>query len=451
MRIVIIGGVAAGMSAASQAKRRMPNAEVIALERGRYVSYGACGLPYNIQDPQRDIQDLVVISPADFRYKRGIDVRTQHEVLSIDAARRKILVRDLSAASDYVETFDRLVIATGAQAVRPPIEGLDLPGVFLLRELTDGDGIKRFIEDTVPRHAVIIGAGYIGLEMADALTHRGLTVTILEKAPQVLPGFEPVIAEIVAQELENYAVRVQTGVTVQAVRKTDRGLTLQTSNGDIAAELVLVSVGVRPNVALAQAAGVALGESGAIAVDALQRTNIADVYAAGDCAEALHRVLSKPLYMPLGTTANKQGKVAGANAAGAAQQFAGVVGTAAFKVFDLEVARTGIGAAEASHYGFEALSVVSRHASRGNHYPGSVRITTVVFAQRGSGQLLGAQMVGADTVAKRVDVFATALSARMSVGDIESLDLSYAPPFAPVYDPVLIAAGVARKALSRQR
>ncbi len=448
MRNVVIGGVAAGMSAASQAKRRMPNAEVIVLERGDHVSYGACGMPYNIEDPQRDILDLVVITPAEFRHTRGIDVRTRHEVLSIRAAQREIEVRDHVAGHNYLQGYDRLVIATGAEAVRPPIPGIDLPGVFLLRDLADGDAIKRFIDETGPQRAVIIGAGYIGMEMADVLNRRGLAVSVLERAQQVLPGFEPVIAGIVLDELHRHDVKVETGVAVLGVERTGQGLLVRTDRGETAADLILVSAGIRPNVALARSAGARLGEHGAIAVDTRQGTSLADIYAAGDCAEAFHRVLSKPAYVPLGTTANKQGRVAGANAAGGDEHFAGIVGTAGFRVFDLEVARTGVGAAEISSHGLDAISVVSRHASRGHHFPGSGRITTVVFAERDSGRLLGAQMVGADTVAKRVDIFATALHARMSVADVESLDLSYAPPFAPVYDPVLIAARVARKALS---
>ncbi|MDA8362609.1 MAG: FAD-dependent oxidoreductase [Gammaproteobacteria bacterium] len=445
MQIVVIGGVAAGMSAASQAKRRMPEAEVIALERGQYVSYGACGMPYNIEDPQRDIEDLVVITPAEFRHARGIDVRIGHEVRMINSASKELAVHDHAGGRDYVQAYDRLVIATGAEAVRPPISGLELPGVFVLRELTDGAAIKRFLEETAPRRATIIGAGFIGMEMADVLAQRGLSVQVLERTGQVIPGFEPVIAEIVAGELHRHGLRIDTGVTVHAIEARDQGLNVRTDHGEAATDLVIVAAGVRPRVDLARAAGVKLGATGAIAVDAMQRTSIPDIFAAGDCAEAFHEVLGQPVYIPLGTTANKQGKVAGANAAGAQQRFAGIVGTAGFKVFDIEVARAGVGGAEISRYGLDALSCVSRHSSRGHHYPGSVPITTVLFVERGSGRLLGAQMAGGDTVAKRIDVFATALHARMRVDEVESLDLSYAPPFAPVYDPVIIAAAVARK------
>lgn len=448
-RIIVIGGVAAGMSAASQAKRRDSQAEVIALERGPYVSYGACGMPYNIGDSDRDMHDLVVITPSQFRHKRGIDVRVRHEALAIDTEARRVKVHDHTEAHDYELAYDKLVVATGASALKPPLPGIDLAGVFLLRELTDGDAIKSYIAQSGARRAVIIGAGYIGMEMAEVLTQRGLAVTILERAAQVLPGFEPVIADIVADALARHGVQVMTGVGVTGIQRDDDQLTVHTDKKQIAADLVLVAVGVRPNVTLAGSAGIALGTTGAIAVDDHQRTNVAHVYAAGDCAEAYHRVLKQPVYIPLGTTANKQGKVAGANAAGGDQTFAGIVGSAAFKVFDLEVARTGVGAAEIQQHGLEVISAVSHHSSRGHHYAGAANITTVMFAARATGKLMGAQMVGADTVAKRMDVLATALHADMSLAQIEALDLSYAPPFAPVYDPILIAAGVTRKALAR--
>ena len=448
-RIVVIGGVAAGMSAASQAKRRDSQAEVIALERGPYVSYGACGMPYNIGDSDRDMHDLVIITPSQFRHKRGIDVRVRHEVLAIDTEARRVKVHDHTEARDYELAYDKLVVATGASALKPPLPGIDLTGVFLLRELTDGEAIKSFIAQSGARRAVIVGAGYIGMEMAEVLTQRGLAVTILERAAQVLPGFEPVIADIVADALARHGVQVMTGVGVTGIQRDDDQLTVHTDKKPVAADLVLVAVGVRPNVTLAGSAGIALGTTGAIAVDDHQRTNVAHVYAAGDCAEAYHRVLQQPVYIPLGTTANKQGKVAGANAAGGDQTFAGIVGSAAFKVFDLEVARTGVGAAEIQQHGLEVISAVSHHSSRGHHYAGAAKITTVMFAARASGKLVGAQMVGADTVAKRMDVLATALHAGMNLTQIEALDLSYAPPFAPVYDPILIAAGVTRKALAR--
>ena len=451
MRIVVIGGVAAGMSAASQARRRDPKCEVIVLHRGRDISYSACGMPYNIGDPTRALDDLVIVSAEVARGERGIDVRTRHEVVGIDIARRVVDVIDLDAASAYPMTWDRLVLANGAEAVRPQLPGLDQEGVFVLRELEDARAIKRRLAEVKVASAVVVGAGYIGMEMADVLRGLGIVVSMLEKVDHVLPGFAPAIVEVAQRELDRRGVRVQTGVSLQSVQRDGADLIVRTDRGEARAQLVIVSVGTRPDVALARKAGVELGTSGAIAVDSAMRTSAAGVYAAGDCAEAHHLVLDRPAWIPLGTTANKQGKVAGANAAGGDERFGGVVGSAGFKLFDLEVARTGLGAAEIARTGIDAVEAVSHHHTRARSYPGDKPITTVVYAERSGGRLLGAQMIGGDAVAKRIDVFATALHARMTLSQVEALDLSYAPPFSPVYDPILIAASVGMKALAKQR
>jgi NADPH-dependent 2,4-dienoyl-CoA reductase/sulfur reductase-like enzyme len=452
LRIVVVGGVAAGMSAASQAKRRMPDARVVALERGSHVSYGACGMPYNIADPARKIEDLVVITPEQFRKDRGIDVRLRHEVLAIHPERRVLDVRDVDLCRSYEEPYDKLVLATGAVPVRPPVPGIDLPGVFVLRDLSHGAVLKRHVDETGPREAVLIGGGYVGLEMAEVLRKRGLGVTVLEMAAQILPGYDSMIAQAAKSELERNEVHVETGIAVQSLEqsRSPGKLVVRTNRGALDADLVLAAVGIRPNVELARAAGVRLGASGAIAVDDGMRTNLPDVFAAGDCAEARHLVSGRPAWIPLGTTANKQGKVAGANAAGADERFGGIVGTAGFKLFEIEVARTGLGMADVRRLGIDALSSNSRHRSRGHAYPGGRTTDTVLIVERSSGRLLGAQMAG-ETAAKRIDVLAAALQAKMTVADVEQLDLSYAPPFAPVYDPILVAASVARKDLAARK
>ncbi|MCG6926318.1 MAG: FAD-dependent oxidoreductase [Acidobacteria bacterium] len=446
-RIVVIGGVAAGMSAASQAKRRQPDDDVVVLERGPYVSYAACGMPYNIEDPARTLDDLVVLTPADVR-ERGIDLRLRHRASGVDSGRRVVTVQDLEVGTTVEVDYDALVLATGATPVQPPIPGLDKRGVFVLRQLTDGQALKQHLAEARPARAVIVGAGYIGMEMAESLRSRGLAVTVVERMDQVTPGFDPVIAALVTDALGRHGVSVETGVAVQAVEEAGGdGLTVRTDRGCLPTDVVLVAVGVRPRVELARSAGVALGETGAIAVDDGMRTNVPGVFAAGDCAEARHIVSGRPVWIPLGTTANKQGKVAGANAAGATEVFAGVAGTVGFKVFDLEVARTGLTATEAASLGIDVVTAVSRQPSRARGYPGANPITTTLAAERGTGRLIGAQMAGVGVVAKRIDVFATALAAGLTVEALEALDLSYAPPFAPVYDPVLVAAAVARKRL----
>jgi CoA-dependent NAD(P)H sulfur oxidoreductase len=452
-RIVVIGGVAAGTSAASQAKRRRPDAEVILLERGPFVSYGACGIPYNLQDASRSITDLVAISAERFRSERQIDVRLRHEVSAIEPEHQRVQVRDQAEGADYTLDYDALVIATGATAAPLNMPGADLDGVHVLRELTDGAALKQHLDEGAPRSALLVGAGYIGMELAETLRRRGLDVTVAEKGPDVLAGFAPELVALARQELGRQRVRVETGIELQAIERAGRSarsrLVARTDRGDLEADLIVVSVGVKPNVELARAAGVLLGDSGAIAVDAQQRTNLPNVLAAGDCAEARHLVSGQPVWVPLGTTANKQGKVAGANAVGGHERFGGIVGSAVFKLFDLEVARTGLGAGDLKRLSLDALASVSEQPSRAASAGGGEPIMTVLYVERGSGRLLGAQMAGRDGVGLRIDVYATALHAGMTVEQVEDLDLAYAPPFSPVYDAILVAATVARKDLKK--
>lgn len=449
MRVVVIGGVAAGMSAASQVKRRQPKWEVIALEKGPYVSYGACGMPYNIEDPTRPIEDLVVISAERFREERKIDVRTHSEVQRIDAENKRVFVRDLREERDYELEYDKLVIATGASAVLPPWPGAELEGVHVLRELSDGAAIKTNIAKNQPRHVSIVGGGYIGLEMCDALRQLGVEVTLLERFSRVGAGFDEEVANQMRAELERNGVDVRTDVSVEGFERAGDGLLVNTSRGSLKTELVLVAVGARPNVDLAKDAGVQLGHTGAIATDSQLRTNLPDVYSAGDCAEALHRVSGQAVWIPLGTTANKQGKAAGVNIAGGEEEFPGIVGTSAFKLFDLQVGRTGLSLDEADRLGFDAIRSESTQRSRGHGYAGSGPVTTVLVVERGTGRLLGAQQIGPEGVAGRINVYATALTAKMTVNDLATLDLAYAPPLAPVYDPILISGTVAQKDLER--
>lgn len=451
MRIVIIGGVAAGMSAASQARRRNPKAEVIVFQRGGHISYSACGMPYNIGDPERKIEDLVILDVDSARKERRIDVRTGHDVVSIDPVGKTVTVQQIDGAHGYEIAWDKLILATGASAVRPKLPGLDLPGVFVVRELEDADAIKAYLRKTSVTKAVIVGAGYIGLEMADALHGLGVEVSVLEKGEQILPGFAPAIIDEAGHELSRNSVSIRTGVDLRSIESMGADLVVNTDSGAVSGQLVIVAVGARPNVELAELSGIRLGITGAVAVDDSMRTNVPDILAAGDCAEARHLVLDRPVWIPLGTTANKQGKVAGANAVGANEIFGGIVGTAGFKLFDLEVARTGLGEKDIASAGLTAVTAVSHHHTRARNYPGDKPITTVIYVESGSGRLLGAQMIGGESVAKRIDVFATALHAKMTVGQVESLDLSYAPPFAPVYDPILIAATVGLKELARKR
>ena len=446
---MVVGGVAAGMSAASQIRRRRPDTQVTVLERGAHISYGACGMPYNIEDPERAIEDLVVLSPEKARSERGIDLHLNHEATGIDLDQMVVTVADLEGGGERHEPFDAMVIATGARAARLPLPGFDLPGVEVLRELGDGARIKKALENG-PRRAVVIGAGYIGMEMAHVLTARGLEVTVVEKLPQLLPGWHEETVAVVGETLASHGVEVHTDTAVEAAEAGADGRVsaVVTDQGRFEADLVLVAVGARPNAELAAAAGLRIGDTGAIWVSQNQQTSHPAVWAAGDCAEAYHRILRRNAWIPLGTTANKQGRIAGANIAGADQRFAGIVGTAGFVVFDLEVARSGLDEVQARTEGFDPVAVTIRQGSRAHGYPDGSPVQVRLAADRETGLLLGGEVVGREGAALRSDILATALAAHMTVADLQNLDLVYAPPFAPVWDPILVAANQLIKKVS---
>ncbi|WP_264842715.1 FAD-dependent oxidoreductase [Caldinitratiruptor microaerophilus] len=445
-RLVVVGGVAAGMSAASRARRRDPDLEIVAYEASSHVSYGSCGLPYLISGQVRRPEDLVVVTPERFKSERNILALTRHEVLAIDPWGRTVTVRDPSGSTFKTE-YDVLVLSTGGRASRPPVPGADLTGVFTLRTLDDGIALLEYLRGHAPRRAVIVGAGYIGVEMAEAFRTIGLEVAVVEMLPRPLSNFDPDLSELARAEMERNGVALYFGEPLQALEGDVRVRRVVTPSRTLDADLVLFAGGVRPAATLARDAGIALGPTGAVQVTARMETNVPGIYAAGDVAEVHHLLSDRPAYIPLGSTANKQGRVAGENAAGGDATFPGVVGTAVLKAFGLELARTGLSTDEARQAGFDPVSAVVRHGSRAHYYPGGGRITVKVIADRQSGRLLGAQMAGPEGVAKRIDIFATALHARMTPEEVAELDLSYAPPFAPVWDPVLVAARAAVKEL----
>ncbi len=454
-RLVVVGGVAAGMSAAAQVRRRHPNVEVTVFERGNFVSYGACGMPYNLADPNRPIDDLIVMSAENARNERGIDLHLRSEVISIQvpnqAERGLIIVRDLNDESEREEPYDALIIAAGARAAIPPIPGIHADGVSALRDLGDATTIKHLLE-TDPKHGVIIGGGYIGLEMAHTLHERGLEVLVVEKTPQILPGWSASTVGVVGESLENHGVRVMTGVSVEEIEHSNDGCVsaVRTSSGTFKADLVIVATGIRPNVALAAQAGLRIGDTGAIWVDQYQKTSAGPIWAAGDCAESYHRVLRRNAWIPLGTTANKQGRIAGANAMGGSERFFGITGTAGFVVLDLEVARTGLGLEEALTEGFEPTAVTIHQSSKAHNMPGASPVHVTLVADAPTGLFLGAEIVGHDGAALRINPLAAALAAHMNVSDLQNLDLVYAPPFSPVWDPVLVAANQLIKKVGRK-
>lgn len=447
-RLVVIGGVAAGMSAAAKAKRTNRDLEVIVYERGAYISFAACGMPYFIAGDIPDSRELIVRTPEQMA-KQGVNVFIRHEVTAIDTGARTVSVRDLQGSVDSVGEFDigydRLVIATGARAIEPPLPGSRLEGVFALRSLESGLAIQRFLADRKPSRAVVIGGGYIGVEMAETFRRLGLHVTMLIRSGKLMRGtLDDDVREILAAELERQGVEV-VKASPTALEGGSQLEAVLAGDNRYGCDIALLGIGAQPNVELAHKAGVALGSTGAIATNGQMRTNLSNVYAAGDCAEALHLVTGQPAYIPLGSTANKQGRVAGTNAAGGNAGFGGVVGTMVVRAFDLAVARTGLTMAQAQAVGFSPRGKMIRAKDVSHYFPGAADMYVKLVIDADTDRLLGGQIVGQHAVAKRIDVLASALHNKSTVSDLRQLDLAYAPPFAPVWDPILVAANVAAK------
>jgi len=451
-RLVVVGGDAAGMSAASQARRLKSHdeLEIIAFERGSTTSYAACGIPYWIGGLVEQRSSLIARTPEQFRDRHDIDARIRHEVIAIDTDAATVTVRDLDADREFNESYDHLLIATGAQPLRPPIDGIDLDGVFGVQTLDDGQRIIDALADRKPTKAVVIGAGYIGIEMAEAMCLRGIEVHVVDALEQPMSTLDTELGEQVAEAMREMGMTLHMGSPVDGLEASDDGWVSAVSidgNG-IETDLVVLGIGTRPFSDLARDAGIPIGPSRGIVVDRQQRTPVDGVWAAGDCAETVHRVSGKPVSIALGTIANKQGRVAGINLAGSYATFPGVLGTAVTKVCGLEMARTGLGEQAAADAGFVAESATITSRTRAGYYPDAKPITIKVVAECGTGRMLGAQIVGEEGAAKRIDVFATAIWNNMTADDLSQADLSYAPPFSPVWDPVLIAARQAAAAVA---
>jgi NADPH-dependent 2,4-dienoyl-CoA reductase/sulfur reductase-like enzyme len=432
------------MSAASQArKRRGPDdLSIVAFERGRATSYSACGIPYWIAGTVGSEAELISRSPEQHR-ANGIDVRTRHEVVRIDLGAREVHVRDLEGARDLVEPFDSLVYAAGSVPMRPPVPGIDAAGVYGVQVLDDGVDLIRELESGRVQRVVVVGGGYIGLEIAEACRVRRLDVTVVDLSETPVGTFDPDVGAYIADALRGLGIELVLGDGVAAI-ETDasgRASAVVTAGGRaVPADLVVLGLGVRPNVALARDAGLTVGASGGLAVDRRMRASEPGVWAAGDCVESVHRLSGQRVVVALGTHANKQGRVAGINLGGGYATFPGVIGTAVTKVCDLEVARTGLSMKEADAAGYRYVVSSVDSTTRAGYFPGAKPIRVKLLAEERSGRLLGAQIVGREGAAKRIDVLATAIWNEMTVDEVLSLDLSYAPPFAPVWDPVLIAA-----------
>jgi NADPH-dependent 2,4-dienoyl-CoA reductase/sulfur reductase-like enzyme len=442
-RLVVIGGDAAGMSAAAQA-RRLRDAgalEIVVLEQGPDVSYSACGIPYWVGGQVSDRNKLIARTPAQFA-AQDIEVRigTRAEAIDLDAG-------TVTTGTGETLGYDTLLVATGGRPLRPPVPGLDAAGVHGVHRLADGADIRAAVAAGAQR-AVVLGGGYIGLEMADVLHARGLDVTVVLADPMPMSQLDIEMAERVCKALGDMGIDMQTEQPVREIEVDADGVVaaVRTDAGRYPADLVVLGLGMGPEVALAREAGLRLGETGAIEVDRTQRSRShPEVFAAGDCSQTYSRITGEALHVALGTHANKQGRVAGSVIGGRAARFAGVLGTALTKVGDLEIARTGLCTTQAENAGYDYRSEIIEGTTRAGYYPGAEEITVKLLSDRGSGQLLGAQVVGGPGSGKRIDVLATAIWAGMTAEEFAGSDLSYAPPFSPTYDPVIVAARVASR------
>ncbi|TYL39813.1 pyridine nucleotide-disulfide oxidoreductase [Natronococcus pandeyae] len=460
---VVVGGDAAGMSAASKAKRDDPDLEVVVFEKGEWVSYGACGLPYYVKGEIQSLEELVSVTPEEFREERDIDLRTGHEVVSIDPDERTVTAE--SDAGTVTESYDSLLLATGAEAVVPPIDGTNREGVYTLGSMSDGKELReyvarardgeglqqpdrgpacRYLEDCSGPVAVV-GGGYIGIEMAEALAANGFEVNLFQRGDRLLKGFSEATSEAVADHLREQDIVLHLGSGVRELAGEEAVDAVVTDGGRVNVEMVLLGTGVRPRTDLAADAGVELGETGAIATDPYRETSVDDIYAAGDCAEAIHAVTGEPAYVPLALTANRHGRAVGQTVAGQPTTGGAIAGTAAIKAFEVEAARTGIlDHEEALEAGFDPISETIDAKSRAGYYPGGGTVTITLTADRDTGRLLGASLVSeyGEGAVHRSHALVAALTEGAAVDDLENYDLAYAPPFNTTWDPVLVAAKV---------
>jgi NADPH-dependent 2,4-dienoyl-CoA reductase/sulfur reductase-like enzyme len=462
---VVVGGDAAGMSAASKAKRDDPDLEVVVFERGQWVSYGACGLPYYVKGEIQSLEDLVSVTPEQFREERAIDLRTGHDVVDVDPEARTVTAVDVETDEEVVQSYDSLLLATGAAATTPPIDGLEREGVYTLGSMSDGKELREYVArardegdlqqpdrgpacqflETCSGPVGVVGGGYIGVEMAEALAENGFEVHLFQRGDRILKSFSEATSEAVLDHLHDRNVAVYLGSEVQELAGGEAVEAVVTIDERVPVEMVLVGTGVRPRTELAESAGIELGETGAIATDTYRETNVPEVYAAGDCAEAEHVVTGEATYVPLALTANRHGRAIGQTVAGTPTEGGGVAGTAAVKAFEVEAARTGIlDHDEACAAGFDPITETIDAKSRAGYYPegGTVRVT--LTADRETGRVLGGSLVSeyGEGAVHRSHALVGAVTEGITLAELSNYDLAYAPPFNTTWDPVLTAAKV---------
>ena len=450
MKVLIIGGVAGGASAAARLRRLDEDSEIILIEKGEYISFANCGLPYYIGEVIKEKEKLVVQTPAKMKERFNIDVRVLSEALSIDTEGKTVEILDMVQNKMYRESYDKLILSPGAQPIKPKLPGIDSDKIFTLRNIPDTYRIKDYIDENRPEHAVIVGAGFIGLEVAENLHKKGINVSVVELADHVIGPLDFEMAAIVHNHLSSKGVGLYLKQAVEGFEETASGIIVKLSNGkQLKTDMVIMGIGVRPETKLAISAGLQIGKSGGIYVDEYMRTSDPDIYAVGDAVEVMDFVNGEPALIPLAGPANKQGRIAANNIYGINEKFGGTQGTSIVKIFDLTVAVSGNNERTLKRYAVEFQKSITHTASHATYYPGAIPMTLKLLFGSNDGKLLGAQIVGYDGVDKRMDVLATAIRAGMTVADLETLELSYAPPYSSAKDPVNIAGYTANNILKK--
>jgi NADPH-dependent 2,4-dienoyl-CoA reductase/sulfur reductase-like enzyme len=441
-KLVVIGGDAAGMTAASKVRREQPEREIIVFERGNHTSYAACGMPYYIGGQVESEEHLIARKPDVFRQKQNIDVRIRHEVTEIDQKNKRVKVKNLDEEKDFWEPWEDLLIATGASPIVPKMENIDASGVFALSTLQSGIDVFNFIKENKPAKAVVVGGGYIGIEMAEAFLGRSIGVTLIDMAPQLMATFDKDMADLILEYMTEQQVKVFLEEKLVKFKNNTKGSvnSVITDKQTIPADIVILGMGVKPNAELAAHSGIKLGAKDAIQVNKLLETSVPDIWAAGDCAESFHLVTQKQVHIALGTVASKHGLVAGINISGGSAEFPGVLGTAITKFKEMEISRTGLSEKEVKDLRIDYQTETITSVSPAGYYPGSEKISVKLVVNKQTQRILGGQIVGFNGAAKRIDTIVTAITAGLTVQQLMNLDLAYAPPFSTAWDPVQIAA-----------
>lgn len=443
MKVIIIGGVAAGMSAASKIKRIDSSAEVVVYEKGGFLSYGACGLPYYVAGINDDYTKMIARTKEEFE-NSGMKIHMHHEVVKVVPEKKQIMVRDLENQRLFIDTYDKIMISTGTVPLVPPLKGRDLPGVYVLKTLEDGIVLKKAVEDANVKNIVVVGGGYIGIEVAETLCHVGKNIRIVELAPRILGPFDAELTDMVEDNLKNHGINLNLNEKVEEIIGEERVQGIRTDKGIYEADLVVLAIGVRPATAFLKDSGIAMARNGAIIIDREMRTNFMDIYSAGDCAEVYHKVKEENSFIPLGTTANKCGRMAGENIMGKHNKYVGTLGSAAIKVLDYELARTGLSENDSKALAMDYKTVFVKAQDHPAYYPDPTPIWIKLIYEEKSCRILGAQAIGNKGAVMRIDMFAIAIHNNMTTMDLGMTDLCYAPPFAGVWDAVHIACNAAK-------